>query len=868
MERRRLSGFLRTRPAPREGPNPYRTAAKIAWRETRASSGRFIFVILAVAAGVGALTGVRGFSRAFHTMLLRDARSFMAADLTVRTFQLPSPAQQSEMDTLARRGIARTQVTETLTMASPPNGAAPMLISVKAVDPAVYPFYGTVQFNPPLDMTTALQPDNCVVSDGVLLRLGAKIGDTIRIGGQPFRIVAEVTKEPDRMTGSINVGPRVMISRAGLARTGLLIAGSRAAERFLFRVPPAFQIKQVRDDLKSVFKEALIADYSEAHPLIEQGLRQSTTFLSLVSLIALVIGALGVATAIQAHLQQKMDSIAVMKCLGAKSSQVLRIYVLQTAGLGIAGSLVGIALGSLVQMAFPVLLSHYFQIPATPHFDAVSAGQGLAVGILTVLLFTVPPLLGIRDIRPALIFRREMAAPAPALRVWWKRAAASVTSGFAILAFVGLLAAWLSDNPRTGLYFAIALAAGLTSLGFVALILLRGLRWFSRHLPRRAGPVVRQGIANLYRPGNHAGAAVMALGVGVMFTVTVWIVQRGLLQDIVRTAPPGMPNVYLLDVTAANRDAVYKLVATQPGLEGAPEMLGAVTATIQSIDGVPFEREKQIGMARRYGRAVTVSPAAARPPFTDVISGQWWGNEDHSRDPLVSVAEAAAKLLNLHVGSKITWTTPQKNFTTTVAAIHKSESVRLTARIEFFLTPEVLAGLPAIYYGGIRASAASVPAIQKALYDRFPTVTVVNMADVLDTIQSVVDQISMIVRFISAFSILAGAIILASSVAGTRFRRIREVVILKTLGATRRRIAQIFSIEFFVIGTVAGLMGGLLAGGFAWLVLNRLLEAKTSADTLPMLVSIAGTAMLAIATGWLASFRTLGQKPLEILRDE
>lgn len=849
-------------------PSPYRTAAKIAWRETRASSGRFVFVILAVAAGVGALTGVRGFSRAFHTMLQRDARTFMAADLTVRTFQLPSPEQTDEMNVLAKAGIERTQVTETLTMASPPNDAAPMLISVKAVDPAVYPFYGTVKFNPAMDIRTALTPDKVAVSDGVLLRLGAHLGDTIRIGGQPFRIIAEVTNEPDRMTGSINVGPRVMMSRAGLARTGLLIAGSRAAERFLFKVPPSLRIQNVRDELKTVFKDALIADYSEAHPLIEQGLRQSTTFLSLVSLIALVIGALGVATAIQAHLQQKMDSIAVMKCLGAKSSQVLRIYVLQTAGLGIAGSIVGIALGSVVQMAFPVLLSRYFNLAATPRFDIVSALQGLTVGLLTVLLFTVPPLLGIRDIRPALIFRREMAGPQTTLRAWWKRAAASVVSAIVILAFVGLLAAWLSDSAKTGVYFAIALAAGIASLGFVAVILLRGLRWFSRHLPRRSGPVVRQGIANLYRPGNHAGAAVMALGVGVMFTVTVWIVQRGLLKDIVRTAPPGMPNVYLLDVTAANRDAVYKLVSGQPGIEGTPEIIGAVSATIQSIDGVQLERDNLRGMARRYARTTTVSPAVAKPAFTEVIAGQWWSSGDHTNNTLVSVAEPAAKLLNLHVGSTIVWTTPQKTFTSTVAAIHKSESVRLTARIEFFLTPEALAGLPAIYYGGIRATAQSVPAIQKAIYDKFPTITVVNMADVLDTIQSVVDQISLIVRFISGFSILAGAIILASSVAGTRFRRIREVVILKTLGATRRRIAQIFSIEFFVIGTVAGLMGGMLAGGFAWVVLNRLLNATTSADTLPMLVSIAGTAMLAIVTGWLASFRTLGQKPLEILRDE
>jgi len=283
---------------------------------------------------------------------------------------------------------------------------------------------------------------------------------------------------------------------------------------------------------------------------------------------------------------------------------------------------------------------------------------------------------------------------------------------------------------------------------------------------------------------------------------------------------------------------------------------------------VPFIRENLKGVARRYSRTVSVSPATGKPAFTEVLQGSWWEAGAHPANPLISVGEAAAKVLNLHIGSTIVWTTPQRTFTSTVAAIHKSESVRLTARIEFFLTPEALEGLPAIYYGGIRATAQAVPAIQKAVYDRFPTITVVNMADVLDTIQSVVDQISLIVRFISAFSSLAGAVILASSVAGTRFRRIREVVILKTLGATRRRIAQIFSVEFLVIGTVAGLMGGLLAGTFAWVVLNRLLDATTALDPLPMFVSIAGTAAIAVATGWLASYRTLGQKPLEILRDE
>jgi putative ABC transport system permease protein len=380
--------------------------------------------------------------------------------------------------------------------------------------------------------------------------------------------------------------------------------------------------------------------------------------------------------------------------------------------------------------------------------------------------------------------------------------------------------------------------------------------------------LVRQGIANLYRPGNHAGAAVMALGVGVMFTVTVWIVQRGLLQDIIRTAPPGMPNVYMLDVTAAERAGVQELITHLPGVEGTPEMLGASSAQIQSIDGVPFLRENLRGVARRYSRGVTVSQVDGKPPFTDILEGTFWTSSKPPAIPEVSVAEPAAKVLNLHPGSTIVWSTPQRTFTTKIVAVHKSESVRLSARIEFYLTPGALDGLPMIYYAGIRAPASAVPGIQKAIYEKFPTITVVNMAEVLDTIQGVVDQISLVVRFISAFSILAGAVILGSSVAGTRFRRIREVVILKTLGATRARIGQIFSIEFFVTGTVAGLIGGLLAAGFSWAALNRLLNADTGIDLFPVLISIFGTALIAIATGWLASFRTLGQKPLEILRDE
>ncbi len=234
-------------------------------------------------------------------------------------------------------------------------------------------------------------------------------------------------------------------------------------------------------------------------------------------------------------------------------------------------------------------------------------------------------------------------------------------------------------------------------------MLLRGLRWVGKHLPRATGPILRQGIANLYRPGNHAGAAVIALGTGVMFTVSVWIIQRGVLHDILRTAPPGLPNVYLVDVTAANRDGVMEILRKQPGVLGVPEMTGSVSARIESIDGTPLLRGNSAkGYGRRYARNLSVSPEGALPQFTQILSGKWWDEKARPKVAQVSVAEQAAKTLNIHVGSTIVWTTPVRSFESTVVAIHKTQSEQMTARIEFFFSPGALDGLPAIYYGGVR----------------------------------------------------------------------------------------------------------------------------------------------------------------------
>ncbi len=856
-------------PAPHTPSPTYPLALRMAWREARASGGKFVFVILAVAVGVGALTGVRGFSQAFRGALLREARTLMAADLSVRTFNAPSAEQLRAIEELGASGVDLTHITETVSMMSSPGSPRPLLVSVKAVDPARYPFYGVVRLEPAVPLAEALTGSTVAVSDDLLLRLGLRAGETVKLGSAEFRISGVVRQEPDRMTGTLNVGPRVMITRQGLDRTGLMQFGSRASYRVLLRLAPGGPgVEEVRRRLYRIFPRqgARIVDFRETHPAITRGLNRSTAFLSLVSLIALIVGGLGVATAMHSHLQQKMDSIGILKCLGARSGQVIRIYLLQALALGLAGSLLGIGLGWLVQAAFPRLLARYFVLPVTIRWTSGTALEGLAVGTLSALLFTLPPLLSIRRIKPADLFRREMAESRPPWRRRLADGRAALAAGALIVAGLGAIAAWLAGSLPMGVIFAGGLVVSLAALSAAAWALLRLLRALPAMLPWRLPPAIRHGLANLHRPGAHSGAALVALGIGVTLTLTVYLVQRSLLIEIVRSAPPDMPNVFLINITDKERDGVAELLRSHPGVEDAPAPVPVIMGRLTSVNGAPLDQLDLQGWGRRFQGARGLTWSETLPRNMEIISGAWW--KGRPATPELSVESEAAEILGVRPGARLEWLVGGRGVAARVAVIHRGEVTRIGGNLEFIFSPGALDGLPAVYYAAARVGARHVAELQKAAFERYPTVTVINAADVLEIVQQVVDQIALVVRFISAFAIVGGAIILASGVAGTRFRRIREIVILKTLGATRARLARIFTVEFVILGAVAGLAGSVLAAGLSSVLLRRTMEAELRVDWVASLAAIALTALIANFAGWMAGYRLLGQKPLEILRDE
>jgi putative ABC transport system permease protein len=283
-----------------------------------------------------------------------------------------------------------------------------------------------------------------------------------------------------------------------------------------------------------------------------------------------------------------------------------------------------------------------------------------------------------------------------------------------------------------------------------------------------------------------------------------------------------------------------------------------------SIDGVSVEDLKVKNYPKRLLRSVSLTWAESAPEGTKVTQGKWWAA---GSDSGLAVVDHVAARLHLHVGSQIVFEVSDHTIRTNISAIYKVDGEHAFARSEFILAPAMLKDIPATWYGAIHFAPGSIPQMERALFAAYPTITVISLADILQTVQDVVGHITLVIRFLAGFSILAGAAILASSVASTRFRRIREVVVLKTLGATRARIAQVFSVEFLVLGLLAGLVGAVFANLLARVLLHRM-QVTFHVSFWPAAAAIGLTAMLAVATGWVASFRILGQKPLEVLREE
>jgi putative ABC transport system permease protein len=856
----------------------WKRAAAIGWRDLKSAPGKFGFVVLSVAVGVAALVGVRGLSDSYRQSLSTEARSLLAGDLSARMYHGPTDDESRKIAAIAAKsagGIRTTWVTETISMASVAQDPAPILVALKAVDPAEYPYYGTAELEPAMPLSAALQGDSAVVADEFLIRLNAHVGDTLRLGGKNFTITASLKQEPDRISAGVSMGPRVMISNAELASTGLLAPGSRATRRLLLKLPAKppsgmtadAEAAAMRTQLEAALPDAQVMDFREGNPGLSRGLDNATSILSLICLVALVLGAIGVAMAMHAHLEQRMDMLAILKALGADSSDLLRIFLLQTLALGLAGGVLGVAAGVAVMVALPAAFGHLITFHLVFAFPWQSALAGLATGLLTTLLFCLPPLLDVRAVRPVLVLRRLVEQGPTGIGGWfarWWARRLQLGIAAAVVAILGAIASALSDSAKVGATFAILFVITLVVLLVLAAVALRTLRFLLDRARLHIPSSLRHGLANIYRPGNQSAAVLAALGTGVMLILTVFLVQKGLLRDLRETAAPSLPNIFLVDVRSDEVAGVKTFFAHQPGVSQQLNLIPVVIGRFISINGQPVEEMKGQHYPRRMLESAELTWADAPPDGDKVTEGKWWSSNSAGE---LAVSDGVAKRLRIGVGSQVELATAGNTRALKVAAIYRADGQHLGARVPFVLPSALISDEPSIWYGGLHIDPKQVAAMERAFFTAYPTITVINLADVLERIDSVVDQITFVVRLLAGFSILAGLTILASSIASTRFRRMQEAVVLKTLGASRMRIVRTFSVEFSVLGLLAGAVGVVFANVLTRILLHRL-DVAFQIEWMATLVALVGTSVLATATGWIASYRILGLRPLEVLREE
>ncbi|HMH52449.1 MAG TPA: FtsX-like permease family protein, partial [Candidatus Acidoferrum sp.] len=537
---------------------------RMAWRETRGAWRHVALFVTCIALGVAALVGVGTFATNLERTLGREARALMGGDIELRSARPLGPAARDALERLRDSGALTTEIRELAGMARSPRDGRTALVEVKAVG-ARYPLYGRIETEPARPLSDLLAESGALVEAPLLERLGVNVGDRLVVGTATFTIRGVVRREPDRAGGLLTLGPRVLIADEALDATGLVQFGSRVRHRALLRLPEGTPAARVRDDVTRALDDPAIrvVAFDESQSGLKRFFAQLTTYLGLTGLVSLLVGGIGVASAMRTFIRRKTETIAILKCVGATSRTLFGTYLVQALALGVVGSVLGVGLGLALQPLAMRAFAGLAPFPLEPLVDVRTLVRALAMGVLATGLVVVWPLLSLRAIPPSAILRQEVE-PTRRRRPWL--AVVPIAAGLVALAL------WQAGSLKIGGIFvgaSIAALLGLAGLG-------RGLVRLARALPRARSLAWRQGVANLHRPGGQAGGVVVALGIGVMLLVAVGLLEDALDRQIDHEQRREAPSFFFVDIGADQRDAFSRVMATTTGV--APTLIPVVRA--------------------------------------------------------------------------------------------------------------------------------------------------------------------------------------------------------------------------------------------------------------------------------------------------
>jgi putative ABC transport system permease protein len=827
----------------------------LAWRETRGAGRHFAYLVACITLGVGALVAVGSFAASLERTVGRSARALMGGDVEIRSTQPLSSESMDVVAALTRPGTDTLPVTELVAMSAA--GGKSQIVELKAVGRG-YPLYGDLVSAPSAPLESLIGNGRALVHESLLIRLGLRVGDRLTIGEGDFTVSGVIRQEPDRAVGVFSLGPRVLIDARDLDGTRLIRQGSRVRHRHLFRLPPGSSAETFKDALAARLTDprVRVTTYTQAQPGVRRFWNQLTVYLGLTGLVALMVGGIGVATSVRAFVRGKLETIAVLKCLGASWRQMLAAYLLQTVLLGLGGSLLGATLGSALQWALAPALAPLMPVPLDAGLSPRAIVAGLAMGTGLTLLFALWPLLDIRRVPPALILRHDVEPRLPGRRPW--------LAAVPIVAGLSALAVWQAGSFKVGAIFIGGLAAAIVLLAAGARLVIEG----ARRLPRLRSLAWRQAVANLHRPGSHAGTVLVSLGLAVMLIVAVALLEQSLRAELADRGPGRAPAFFFIDIQPDQAQAFSRLVADKTGRE--PTLTPVVRSRLASINGAPVSqdprhrREEVWYLSREY----VLTWAAQAPPENPVVAGRWWTPEEAAREPLISVEEEIAKNLGVIIGGSLSFDIQGVTVTARVANLRRVEWQTFNTNFFVIFSQGALDGAPTTWLATARVPPADELAVQSAVTAAFPNVTAIPIREVLERIAGVLDQIALAIRLLAGVSIATGLIVTAGALGVSRHQRLYQSVILKALGATRGLVARVFAVEYALLGTAAGLGGTALAAALAWGVLHWALDVRWGGSPGTIAWGIAASAALALGVGFLGTFRLLGKRPLAVLRSE
>lgn len=834
---------------------------KMAWRDSRRNRSRLFLFISSIILGIAAMVAIYSLGDNMSDEIDRQAAALLGADLEISSNKQVSPAIRKMADSLGDRRSEQQSFTSMIWF---PKNEGTRLVQVRALS-GEFPYYGALETVPASAGRLFRKEQAALVDQTVMLQFNAKVGDTVKLGNLHFVIAGALVSAPGQTGLSASVAPVVYIPLQYLEQTGLSQKGSRISYGFYYKFDKAVNMDELVNTIKPRLEtEGLNYDTVESQKEdTVRSLRDLTQFLALISFIALLLGCIGVASAIHIYVREKINSVAILRCLGARGRQAFLIYLVQIVVIGFVGSVAGAVLGTIIQQFLPYALKDFLPVAITTELSWKAIGQGLLLGLVISFLFALLPLISIRNVSPLNTLRLSFQS----LSLFKDPVKWLVY--LAILVFIFGFSYIQLKGVQQAIFFSLGvLIAFLILVGIAALLMWAVRRFF----PDAWSYLWRQGLANLFRPNNQTTILIVAIGLGTAFICTMFSVQSILLNRVMLSASGNQSNTVLFDIQPVQKDSVIAL-ARQQGLsvDGSVPIVNMRLEKVNSITVETLQKDSSIDMHQWiFDREYRVTFRDSITSTEKITKGKWTGSVDPSSGAIfISLEERFAKNNSIDIGDTMLFNVQGSVIPTIVGSLRAVDWNRIQTNFLVVFPTGVLEEAPQFHVVMTRIPTKEVSArFQQLMVQRFPNVSIIDLTLVLSIVDQLLDKVGFVIRFMAGFSIFTGLIVLIASVLISKYQRIQESVLLRTLGASRKQIFYITALEYFFLGALAAATGIVLSLGISWMLARFVFETAFNIQWLPLLIVFICICLLTVFIGLVNSRAVVRRPPLEILREE